>query len=37
MAATLWVIFRGNWQQMLGFQFARGDMIFFAGTICLAK
>ncbi|MGD9368975.1 MAG: DMT family transporter [Desulfobacteraceae bacterium] len=36
MAATLWVIFCGDWQRMLAFQFARGDVIFFAGTICLA-
>ena len=36
MAAALWVIFRGNWQQMLGFQFSRGDLVFFLGTGCLA-
>lgn len=36
MAATVWVIFRGDWRQMLGFEFARGDLIFFMGTGCLA-
>ncbi len=36
MAAALWVIFRGDWQQMLGLQFSRGDVIFFLGTGCLA-
>lgn len=36
MAATLWVIFRGNWDQLIAFQFSRGDLIFFAGTGCLA-
>jgi drug/metabolite transporter (DMT)-like permease len=36
MAATLWVIFRGNWHQMMALQFSRGDLIFFTGTGCLA-
>jgi drug/metabolite transporter (DMT)-like permease len=36
MAAAVWVIFRGNWQQMMAFQFSRGDLIFFMGTGCLA-
>jgi drug/metabolite transporter (DMT)-like permease len=36
MVATLWVIFRGNWHQMVGLHFSRGDLIFFAGTGCLA-
>jgi drug/metabolite transporter (DMT)-like permease len=36
MAASLWVIFRGNWERMLGFHFSRGDVIFFIGTGCLA-
>ena len=36
MAATLWVIFRGDFGQMLKFQISRGDWIFFLGTGCLA-
>ena len=36
MAATLWVIFRGDLRQMLGFQFVRGDLLFFLGTCALA-
>jgi len=36
MAATLWVIFRGDIDRMLEFQVSRGDWIFFLGTICLA-
>lgn len=36
MVASLWVIFRGNWERMIGFQFLRGDVIFFIGNICLA-
>ena len=36
MAAALWVIFRGDWHQMISFQFSRGDLIFFLGTGCLA-
>ena len=36
MAATLWVIFRGDIEQMLKFQISRGDLIFFLGTGCLA-
>ena len=32
MAATLWVIFRGDIDQMLEFQVSRGDWIFFSGT-----
>jgi drug/metabolite transporter (DMT)-like permease len=36
MAATLWVIFRGDVDQMLKFQISRGDLIFFLGTCCLA-
>jgi drug/metabolite transporter (DMT)-like permease len=36
MVATIWVIFRGDWHQMIGLQFSRGDIIFFIGTGCLA-
>lgn len=36
MAATLWVIFRGDWHRMMGLNFSRGDLIFLAGTGCLA-
>ncbi len=36
MIATLWVIFRGDWEQLAGLQYSRGDMIFFLGTCCLA-
>ena len=36
MAATLWVIFRGDVHRMLAFQISRGDWLFFAGTGCLA-
>lgn len=36
MAATLWVIFRGNIDQMLEFQISRGDWIFFSATGCQA-
>jgi drug/metabolite transporter (DMT)-like permease len=36
MAATLWVIFRGDWQRMLAFEVAGGDRLFFMGTVCLA-
>jgi drug/metabolite transporter (DMT)-like permease len=36
MVATMWVIFRGDWHQMIGLQFSQGDMIFFIGTGCLA-
>jgi drug/metabolite transporter (DMT)-like permease len=36
MVATIWVIFRGNWHQMIGLQFSQGDIIFFIGTGCLA-
>lgn len=36
MAAAVWVIFRGNWNQMMAFQFSSGDLIFFVGTGCLA-
>ena len=36
MAATLWVIFRGDLDRMLEFQVSRGDWIFFLGTCCLA-
>lgn len=36
MAATLWVIFRGDLDRMLAFQVSRGDWIFFLGTCCLA-
>jgi drug/metabolite transporter (DMT)-like permease len=36
MAATMWVIFRGNWELMMALRFSRGDWIFFLGTGCLA-
>jgi drug/metabolite transporter (DMT)-like permease len=36
MAATLWVVFRGDMDKMLQFQVSRGDWIFFLGTCCLA-
>ena len=36
MASTLWVIFRGDIDQMLKFQISRGDLIFSFGTLCLA-
>jgi drug/metabolite transporter (DMT)-like permease len=36
MVAALWVIFRGNVQQMVAFQLSRGDLVFFIGTGCLA-
>lgn len=36
MVASLWVIFRGNWNQIIGLNFSRGDLIFFIGTGCLA-
>lgn len=36
MVATLWVIFRGDWHQLIGLRFSRGDVIFFMGTACLA-
>lgn len=36
MAATLWVIFRGDWHRMAALRFSRGDLLFFAGTACMA-
>jgi drug/metabolite transporter (DMT)-like permease len=36
MAATMWVIFKGDWHRMIAFQLSRGDLIFFLGTLCLA-
>ena len=36
MAATLWVIFRGDTDKMFEFQISRGDWLFFLGTCCLA-
>ena len=36
MAATLWVIFRGDLNKMLALEFSRGDLIFFLGNISLA-
>lgn len=36
MAATVWVIFRGDMSKMLAFQVSRGDWIFLLGTGCLA-
>lgn len=36
MAATMWVIFRGDLDQMIGLQFSRGDLIFFAGACFMA-
>jgi drug/metabolite transporter (DMT)-like permease len=36
MAATLWVIFRGDIDRMFEFQISRGDWIFFIGTGFLA-
>ena len=36
MAATLWVVFRGDWGRMAALDFSRGDLRFFLGTISLA-
>jgi len=36
MAAAVWVIFRGDWDRMTALELARGDMLFFLGTISLA-
>ncbi|MFH1154137.1 MAG: DMT family transporter [Pseudomonadota bacterium] len=36
MAATLWVIFRGNLTLFLELRMSRGDLLFFLGTVCLA-
>ena len=36
MAATLWVIFNCNLDQLLRFQISRGDWMFFSGTCCQA-
>ena len=36
MAATLWVIFRGQWQRLMAFEFSHGDVIFSMGVVCLA-
>jgi drug/metabolite transporter (DMT)-like permease len=36
MAATMWVIFQGDWHRMIAFQLSHGDLIFLLGTLCLA-
>lgn len=36
MAASLWVVFRGDWGRMAALEFSRGDLRFFLGTMSLA-
>ena len=36
MVAALWVVFRGDWNNLAGLQFSEGDPIFFLGTACLS-
>ena len=36
MAASLWVVFRGDWERMAALEFSRGDLLFFLGTVSLA-